>query len=66
MAMLQCIRSGQKPTMRHVSKAHGGSIGWVHERYLDNDFEFVHEAGAKMPPDIFTKVFSDQAKCTAA
>ena len=66
MAMLQCIRSGRNPTMRHLSRTRQVPIGWIHERCLNNDFEFVREAGTKMPPDIFTKMFSDKAKWTAA
>ena len=66
VAMLQRIRSGRNPTMRHLSRTHWASIGWVHERYINQDFEFVHEAGAKTPPDIFTKMFSNKAKWSAA
>ena len=66
MAMLQRIRSGRNPSMQRLSRTHWVSIGWVHKRYLNNDFGFVHEAGAKIPPDIFTNMFSYKAKWTAA
>ena len=49
-----------------LSRTHRVSMGWVHERCINNDFEFVHEAVTKMPSDIFTKMFFDEAKWTAA
>jgi hypothetical protein len=38
------------------------SIGEIHKRYLNSDLEFAHEAGPKIPHDIFTKMFADKLK----
>ena len=62
MAMLQCAKTGRNPTMRHLARTHRISVGWVHEQYQSGNFVFAHEAGDRMPPDIFTKFFSNGAK----
>ena len=54
-AMLQCIRTGRNPTMRHLARTHRVSVAWIHEQYVAKRFTFAHESGEKMPPDIFTK-----------
>ena len=61
-AMLQCIRTGRNPTMRHLQRTHRVQVSWVHEQYKSEHFLFNHEGGDRMPPDIFTKMFSDKAK----
>ena len=66
LAMLQCIKSGRNPTMRHLLRTHRMSVGFCHELYSDGAIVFAHEAGTNMPPDIFTKMFSDVSKWTRA
>ena len=66
MAMLQCVKSGKNPTMRHLSRTHRISIAWISERYREGDFIFHHESGERMPPDVFTKMFENGAKWVAA
>ena len=61
-AMLQCVRSGRNPTMRHLARTHRVSVAWMHEQYKSKNFTFAHESGEKMPPDIFTKMFADKDK----
>ena len=61
-AMLQCIRTGRNPTMRHLARTHRVSVAWIHEQYAAKRFTFAHESGEKMPPDIFTKAFQDRTK----
>ena len=61
-AMLQCVKTGRNPTMRHLARTHRVSVGWIHEQYQSGHFIFAHESGERMPPDIFTKMFSDKEK----
>ena len=65
-AMLQCVKSGRNPTMRHLARTHRVSVGWIHEQYMSGQFIFAHESGERMPPDIFTKMFSDKSKWVTA
>ena len=60
--MLQCIRTGRNPTMRHLQRTHRVQVSWIHERYTNQDFLFNHEGGDRMPPDVFTKMFADKDK----
>ena len=52
--------------MRHLQRTHRVQVGWIHERYKSGQFIFAHESGERMPPDIFTKMFSDKEKWTTA
>ena len=52
--------------MRHLARTHRVSVGWIHEQYQSGHFIFAHESGERMPPDIFTKMFSDKSKWKAA
>ena len=65
-AMLQCVKTGRNPTMRHLARTHRVSVGWIHEQYRSGHFIFAHESGERMPPDIFTKMFADKSKWKAA
>ena len=65
-AMLQCVKTGRNPTMRHLARTHRVSVGWIHERHMSGQFIFAHESGERMPPDIFTKMFADKAKWITA
>ena len=60
--MLQCIRTGRNPTMRHLQRTHRVQVSWIHERYTNQDFLFNHEGGDRMPPDVFAKMFADKDK----
>ena len=64
--MLQCVRTGRNPTMRHLARTHRISVSWMHEQYRKRTFRFMHESGERMPPDIFTKMFSDKDKWKTA
>jgi len=64
--MLQCVKTGRNPTMRHLQRTHRVQVGWIHEQYKSGQFVFAHESGERMPPDIFTKMFSDSNKWKAA
>ena len=46
-AMLQCVRSGRNPTMRHLSRTHRVSVAWMHEQYKSDNFTFAHESGER-------------------
>ena len=48
--------------MRHLLRSHRVSVAWIHEQYKSGHFHFAHESGEAMPPDIFTKMFSDKDK----
>ena len=52
--------------MRHLARTHRVSVGWIHEQYQSGQFIFAHESGERMPPDIFTKMFSDKSKWLTA
>ena len=65
-AMLQCVKTGRNPTMRHLPRTHCVQVGWIHERYRSGQFIFAHESGERMPPDVFTKMFADKDKWITA
>ena len=44
-AMLQCVRSGRNPTMRHLARTHRVSVAWMQEQYKSKNFTFGHESG---------------------
>ena len=37
-AMLQCVKSGKNPTMRHLQRTHRVQVGWIHEQYKSGQF----------------------------
>ena len=47
-AMLQCVKTGRNPTMRHLPRTHRVQVGWIHERYQSGQFTFAHESGERL------------------
>ena len=41
-AMLQVVKTGKNPTMRHLQRTHRVQVGWIHERYMSGHFIFAH------------------------
>ena len=64
--MLQCVKNGRNPTMRHIARTHRISVAFLHDVYRAREILFAHEDGTRMPPDIFTKMFQDAAKWRTA
>ena len=52
--------------MRHLARTHRVSVSWIHEQYMSGQIIFAHESGERMPPDIFTKMFSEKSKWITA
>ena len=63
---IRIVRSGKNQTMRALSRTHGISVAWVHERYLAHDFDLQYTPSAEMAADIFTKSFSNPDLWAAA
>ena len=54
---IRIIRSGKNQTMRALSRTHGVSVVWIHERHLAKDFEITPTPSAEMATDTFKKSF---------
>jgi hypothetical protein len=61
-SMIAVVRTGRNPTMRHLGRVHGVSIGFWHEQFLDYNMAISYIGTAKMTADIYTKEFVDQQK----
>ena len=42
-AMIQIVKSGRNPTMRHLGRVHRIAVAWLHERWLAGDFTLFYE-----------------------
>ena len=58
-AMINVMRSGRNPTMRHMERTHGISITWLYEMFKRDYLLLVYEVTARMAADIHTKGFDD-------
>ena len=54
-SMLQVLKTGRNPTMRHLGRTHRVSVAWLHEQYKSGLFDFVIRRSEFMAADIFTK-----------
>ena len=63
-AMINVVKSGRNPSMRHLSRTHGIPIDWLHERLKDHKdpVEIVYRESEEMAADIYTKAFTDKEK----
>ena len=64
--MIRVIETGRNPTMRYLHRTHRVSVGWLHERFSEDDLNLVYELTSKMAADIYTKAFTDAGKWEAA
>ncbi|OLP93893.1 hypothetical protein AK812_SmicGene24167 [Symbiodinium microadriaticum] len=64
--MIGVIRTGKNPTMRHLERTHGISIGWMHAIFQEGYVSLAYEVTAKMAADIHTKSFKDSVFWTHA
>jgi hypothetical protein len=64
-AMIQIVKTGKNPTMRHLGRVHRIAVAWLHERWLAGDVVLFYEQSELMAADIYTKGFSDQGKWKA-
>ena len=64
--MIGVIRAGKNPTMRHLERTHGISIGWMHSIFQEGYVSLAYEVTAKMSADIHTKSFKDSVSWTHA
>ena len=64
--MIGVIRTGKNPTMRHLERTHGISIGWMHSIFQEGYVSLAYEVTAKMAADIHTKSFKDSVSWTHA
>ena len=64
--MIGVIRTGKNPTMRHLERTHGISIGWMHSIFQEGYVSLAYEVIDKMAADIYTKSFKDSVTWTHA
>ena len=64
--MIGVIRTDKNPTMRHLERTHGISIGWMHSIFQEGYVSLAYEVTAKMAADIHTKSFKDSVSWTHA
>ena len=60
--MIQVMKSGRNPTMRHMGRTHRVSIAWLHERFAENDVALFYEETSRQAADIYTKAFDNVDK----
>ena len=53
------IRTGKNPTMRHLERTYGISVGWMHSIFQEGYVSLAYEVTAKMAADIHTKSCKD-------
>ena len=61
-AMIEVVRTGRNPTMRHLSRVRGVAIGFLHEQYQTGLIRMEYITTSLMAADIYTKGFTDAAK----
>ena len=61
-AMIEVVRTGPHPTMRHLSRVHGVAIRFLHEQYQTGSIRMEYITTSLMAADIYTKGFTDAAK----
>ena len=65
-AMIQVIKTGRNPTMRHLHRVHRIGVGWLHERLGNVDTRdnvlLEYTASKDMCADVYTKHFVDKEK----
>ena len=64
--MIGVIRTGKNPTMRHLERTHGISVGWMHSIFQEGYVSLAYEVTAKMAADTHTKSFKDSVSWTHA
>ena len=65
-AMIRVCETGKNPTMRYLSRTHGISVAFLHERFKSKAFRLQYQETARMAADIYTKAFNDPLKWEAA
>ena len=64
--MIGVVRTGKNPTMRHLERTHGISLGWMHSVFQEGYVSLAYEVTAKMAADIHTKSFKGSVSWTHA
>ena len=64
-AMIQIMKSGRNPTLRHLHRTHKISMCWLMERFADPSIALAYIQSEKQCADIFTKPFADALKWQA-
>jgi len=59
---VQIIKTGKKPTMRHMSRTHGVNVMWLHDLYHKGIFGMTYTRTEAQCAVIFTKTFSTKVK----
>ena len=63
--MIQVVKTGRNPTMRHLGRVHKIAVSWLHECWEKVDFIIFYEKSDLMAADIYNKGFTDKSKWTA-
>ena len=58
VSMLQVMKAGRNPTMRHLGRTHRVSVAWLHEQHRRLLYDFVIRRSQYMAADIFTEAFA--------
>lgn len=61
-AMIQVVKSGRNPTMRHVGRTHRVSVAELHQMFQRPEYELVKESSSRMAADMYTKAFTDHVR----
>jgi len=65
-AMIRVVQTGRNPSMKHLHRVHGISIGFLHERLTlpetKDPVDLVYEESANMAADVYTKAFTSVEK----
>ena len=56
-SMLQVLKTGRNPTMRHLGLTHRVSVAWLHEQFKSGLFDFVIRRSEYMAAYIFYEGF---------
>ncbi|CAE7218058.1 unnamed protein product [Symbiodinium sp. KB8] len=64
--MIGVVRTGKNPTMRHLERTHGISVGRMRSIFQEGYVSLAYEVTAKMAADIHTKSFKDSVSWTHA
>ena len=61
-AMIQVVRTGKNPTMRHLGRVHRVAIAWLHEQIPQQHIDLKYEVSERQAADIYTKAFTVSAE----
>ena len=64
--MLHILKTGRRPTLRHLARAHRVSVAWLHEQHARENLELTYVSTDGVAEGIFKKSIHVLAKRTEA